>query len=118
MKHIRRIASIWLLLLVLCTILLFVSCASIQKGYHQFIMRGSIVDISGSDVYLCIGSKDGAAVGQELNVYKIVRKVRYNYERQLQGKVRIEVILDEHFARATVISGKAERNDIVELVRP
>jgi hypothetical protein len=34
------------------------------------------------------------------------------------GKIKIAEIIDEHFARATVISGKAEKDDIVELVRP
>jgi hypothetical protein len=96
-------------------------------------MRGSIVDISGSHVYLCIGSNDGAAVGQELHVYKIVQtstsstgqiaregRVPRNpvYSKQFTGKVKIIEIVDEHFAKAEVISGKAELNDVVELVTP
>ena len=94
--------------------LLIFSCASF---YHGFVMKGSIVEASDSDVYLCIGSKDGASVGQELDVYKIIRvtKARQTFRREHTGKVKIIEIIDEHFAKATVISGKAEKDDIVEL---
>jgi hypothetical protein len=82
-------------------------------------MKGSIIEASDSDVYLCIGSKDGASVGQELDVYKILEtKPPTLFRREYTGKVRITEIIDEHFAKAKVISGKAEKNDIVELVRP
>ncbi len=83
------------------------------------IMKGSIIETSDSEVYLCIGSKDGASVGQELDVYKIVRvtRARPTFRREHTGKVKITEIIDEHFAKATVISGKAEKDDIVELVR-
>ncbi len=93
---------------------LMVSCATV---YHGFLMKGSIIEASDSDVYLCIGSKDGASVGQELNVYKVitVTKARSSFKRVHTGKVRITQIIDEHFAKATVISEKAEKNDIVEL---
>ena len=109
--------------LILATFVIFLmsSCATMgQKVYHGFIMKGSIIEASGSDVYLCIGSKDGASVGQELDVYKILqrRSKATVFRREHTGKVKITEIIDEHFAKATVISGKAEKNDIVELVRP
>ena len=109
--------------LILATFVIFLmsSCATMgQKVYHGFIMKGSIIEASGSDVYLCIGSKDGATVGQELDVYKILqrRSKATVFRREHTGKVKITEIIDEHFARATVISGKAEKNDIVELIRP
>src|SRR4030067_3731241 len=62
--------------LILATFVIFLmsSCATMgQKVYHDFIMKGSIIETSDSEVYLCIGSKDGASVGQELDVYKIVK---------------------------------------------
>ncbi len=98
-------------------VFLMFSCATV---YHGFIMKGSIIESSDSDVYLCVGSKDGAAVGQELDVYKIIRvtRARGTFKREHTGKVKITEIVDEHFAKATAISGKAEKNDIVELVRP
>jgi hypothetical protein len=102
------------LILATSVIFLMFSCATV---YHGLIMKGSIIEASDSDVYLCIGSKDGASVGQELDVYKIVRgtRVKPPFSRVLTGKVKITEIIDEHFAKATVISGKAEKNDIVEL---
>jgi len=109
--------------LILATFVIFLmsSCATMgQKVYHGFLMKGSIIETSDSEVYLCIGSKDGASVGQELDVYKILqtRPKATLFRRVQTGKVKITEIIDEHFAKATVISGKAEKNDIVELVRP
>ncbi len=102
--------------LILATFVAFLmfSCATF---YHGVLMKGSIIEASDSDVYLCIGSKDGAAVGQELDVYKVirVRRATPTFKRVFSGRVKITEIIDEHFARATVISGKAEKDDIVEL---
>ena len=117
-KSIKNAAS-----LILATFVIFLmsSCATMgQKVYHGFLMKGSIIETSDSEVYLCIGSKDGASVGQELDVYKILqtRPKATLFRRVQTGKVKITEIVDEHFAKATVISGKAEKNDIVELVRP
>ena len=106
--------------LILATFVIFLmfSCATV---YHGYFMKGSIIEASNSHLYLCIGSKDGAAVGQELDVYKIFGQSTAKgtaFRRVHTGKVKILEIVDEHFAEATVISGKAEKNDIVELVRP
>ena len=113
-KSIKSAAS---LILAAFVILLTFSCATV---YHGFLMKGSIVEASDSDVYLCIGSKDGAFVDQELDVYKIIQRQSKAtpFRRERTGKIKITEIIDEHFAKATVISGKAEKNDIVELVRP
>jgi hypothetical protein len=109
-----RLKSAVSLILVTFVILLTFSCATV---YHGFFMKGSIIEASDSEVYLCIGSKDGASVGQELDVYKIIKtKSKATlFKRVLTGKVKITEIVDEHFAKATVISGKAEKDDIVEL---
>jgi len=105
--------------LVLATFVAFLifSCATL---YHGFFMKGSIIEASNSDLYLCIGSKDGASVGQELDVYKIFGESTKGsgFRRVHTGKVKITEIVDEHFAKARVISGKAEKYDIVELPRP
>ncbi len=112
----RKISLKSAISLILATFVIFLmfSCATV---YHGFLMKGSIVEASNSDVYLCIGSKDGASVGQELDVYKVLqRQSKATPFRRVQtGKVKITEIIDEHFARATAISGKAEMNDIVEL---
>jgi hypothetical protein len=105
--------------LILATFVIFLmfSCATV---YHGFLTKGSIIETSDSEVYLCIGNKDGASVGQELNVYKIIQRQSKvtPFRRVLTGKVKITEIIDEHFAKGTVISGKAEKNDIVELTGP
>jgi hypothetical protein len=116
----RKISLKGVLSLILATlvIILTVSCATV---YYGLLMKGSIIEASSSEVYLCIGSRDGASVGQELDVYKIIKIKEPRptlFQRVLTGKVKITEIVDEHFARATVISGKAEENDIVELTRP
>ena len=67
-KSIKSAAS-----LILATFVIFLmsSCATMgQKVYHGFLMKGSIIEASNSDVYLCIGSKDGASVGQELDAIR------------------------------------------------
>ncbi len=90
-----------------------------ETAYHGYVMRGSIVDVVDSEAYLCIGSADGARVGQELNVHRI-RQSSTNpkmpsFQRIDVGKVKITAIVDEHFAKALVVSGNVEKNDIVEL---
>ena len=113
-KSIKSAAS---LILATFVIFLILSCATV---YHGYLMKGSIIEGSDSEVYLCIGSRDGASVGQELDVYKVIpgMKATRTFRQQYTGKVKITEIIDEHFAKATIISGKAEKNDIVELVRP
>lgn len=103
---------------VIFMIILLTSCATMDKAYHKYLMKGSIIETYDSDIYLCIGSNDGAEVGQELDVYKIrtISKARSTYQREHTGKVKITEIVDEHFAKAKVISGKAEKDNIVELI--
>ena len=105
--------------IIMAVILTISACASWQKMYHGVLMKGSIIEIQDSDIYLCIGKRDGASVGQELNVYKMVAtstnpKVPM-FKREYTGKVKITEIIDDHFAKAIILSGKAEKNDIVEL---
>ena len=116
-----RKRSKWIqrLLVVFLAGLLMSSCASLKSGYHAYLMKGSIVEASDGEIYLCVGTKDGAIVGQELDVYRIKSKWQPkgppDFRRELTGKVKITEILNEHFAKAMVISGKADINSIVEL---
>lgn len=90
---------------------------------HGVTMRGSVVRATGRQVVLCIGSADGAQAGQELKVYRIAfhphgpKPGIGNFQRTRIGSVRIDGVIDEHFANASVISGSARLNDIVELER-
>ena len=102
------------------SLIVLTACATMDKEVrHGFFMKGSVLETYDSEVYLCIGKKDGARVGQELDVIKITSsghpKAGLVFKREKTGKVRISEIIDEHFAKAVVISGKAEKNSIVEL---
>ena len=105
---------------VMFMVILLTSCATMGIAYHKYLMKGSVIETYDSDIYLCIGTRDGAKVGQEFDVYKIITisKARSTFQRELAGKVKITEIVDEHFAKAKVISGKAEKNDVVELFVP
>lgn len=114
----RKMSDLVYIVPVMFMIILLTSCATMGKAYHKYLMKGSIIETYDSDIYLCIGSNDGAEVGQELDVYKIrtISKARSTFQREHAGKVKITEIVDEHFAKAKVISGKAEKNDVVELI--
>lgn len=90
---------------------------------HSFFMRGTVVRAAGKQVVVCIGKADGAEAGQELTVVRVSEhphgpKGPPMFQRKQVGKVRIDQVIDEHFANATVLSGTVLRNDLVELERP
>lgn len=98
------------------------SCASLETAGHKYIMRGQILESTSEGVYLCIGSGDGAEVGQELEVYKFVitstpaqKAAQPKYKREETGTVKITEIVDEHYAKAKILTGQAKENSIVEL---
>jgi hypothetical protein len=100
-------------------VFIITSCATLETARHNYIMRGQILEATADGVYLCIGSADGAEVGQELKVYRFVRvppiKSIPNYKREETGTVKITEIVDEHFAKAKILTGEAKENYIVEL---
>jgi len=109
-----------LLTLSMIGLLFLASCASVGHGY---IMRGSILEVKGKNVYLCIGSKDGAKAGDEFNVHKnrLVTKEETNrglkqeWVKEQTGSVKIVEIVNEHYAKGIITSGKAEVHSVVEL---
>ena len=108
----------FLIFLSLLMTLFLTNCASGRKAYHQYIMRGSILEVDGENVFLCIGSKDGAQINQELDVYNLQRVVRpkgSKWKKEKAGKIKIIEIVDEHFAKGKVISGTVKVNDIAEI---
>lgn len=112
-----------IIFLSMLAFMFMVSCSSVEKGYHGYIMRGTILESSGKDVYLCIGSRDGAKAGDEFTVYKnklistkeTSDKTQQRWAREETGKVKIMEIVNEHYAKGTILSGKAEVNSVVEL---
>jgi hypothetical protein len=110
-----------MLLIFLSFTTLATGCASNFR--HEYIMKGQVVDMPTEDsLVVCIGTNDGAEVGQVLDVY------RYTYdpaiaegggENPIQsshtGRVIIEQIFNEHFARAKILEGDIEKYDTVQL---
>ena len=96
------------------------SCATMETARHNYIMRGQILQSAGEGVYLCIGSADGAEVGQEFGVYKYIampanKSLQSPFRREETGTVKVTEIVDEHYAKAVVLTGEAKVNSIVEL---
>jgi len=111
----RSLKSAVSLILVTFVIFLIVSCVGV-------FAKGSIVENLNSVVYLDIPGGGGVSVGQELNVYKTIMYPQEHLAIEPSkgaqtGKVKITEIFDNRIAKAVVISGKAEKGDIVELVR-
>lgn len=83
-------------------------------------MRGTIVANDNGTITVCVGRNDGAKIGQELLVtramnYGIGAKGGTAWRLKNIGRIRLTEVYDEHFARATVISGEPSKNDLVEL---
>lgn len=114
-KKIRQLSIAVALLLALT------ACAS-SPFYHQNFMRGQIVSATSSSAVVCIGSYKDELIGKTLNVYQIEYEVGTQegddgFRRELIGAVKINSIIDEHFARATITSGSVAKNNMVELSR-
>lgn len=108
--------------LTLAVLLSLAGCAGLESTGHKYLMRGQILETRDSSVYLCIGSHDGAQVGQELEIYKFDKipgphKNVTAFKREKTGTVRITEIVNEHYARAKMTSGYAKENYMVELTR-
>jgi hypothetical protein len=112
-------------LLAVSTLLAVSSARAESPGIrHTVFMAGSVIEASDEGIYLCIGTAEGAAPGQVLDVVRVTRvrsgnpKQGIRFHREKVGKVKVEAIVDEHFAQATVLDGKVEKGDIVRLVDP
>ena len=109
-----------LLVTVLATSAALTGC--VEGGIrHGFIMRGQVLDVENGVATVCIGTKDGAKVGQVLEVERVTRVYgspksgASTYSRSEVGQVKISELFDEHYARAKILSGSPSVNDVVEL---
>jgi len=90
---------------------------------HKYLMRGQILDVEDKGLVVCVGTADGAEVGQELDVIRHKRiptppkSPLPRFRRETVGKVRITAVVDGHYAQAEVITGDVRVNDTVELQR-
>ncbi len=98
-------------------------CATNSPARHEYIMRGQVLSIDGDSVEVCVGERDGAEVGQVLDVVRHTKRNQSpkasgpDYRREEIGKVRITSLFDEHYANATVVNGQPVVSDTVELQR-
>ena len=109
---------------VLALVVGLTASAAQAQLYHKMFMRGQVVAAADDQVVVCIGSNDGAEIGQVLDAYELIYEGEIqegmgdNWRREHAGQVTIEAIIDEHFARAKVTSGEVEKHDMVELQLP
>jgi hypothetical protein len=111
--------TVWNVLLVL----LFATtmgCATLESAGHKYVMRGSVLDVSDGTAYLCIGTEQGAKVGQEFTVYRYIRMIGYPkgkhpaYRTETVGRVKI-TNTESHMATAKILTGDVKEKDVVEL---
>jgi hypothetical protein len=102
------------------------SCQRYAKG-GGIAIKGSVIQVADKDVYLCVGTLDGAWVGQELEVWRTIygkgtpttdvqgfTTTSGEISEAMVGKIKITKVLDDHYSMAEVISGEAKLHDIVE----
>ena len=109
-------------------VVLIIGCASFKAAYHKYVMRGTVLESAGNEVYLCMGSRDGAQAGQKFDVYRLVSMgatqpgkggvTGLQFRKEKTGTIKITQIVNEHFARAEVTSGTVLKDYIAELEFP
>jgi len=87
---------------------------------HKYLMRGQVVSSSPNNIVVCVGLDDGAKVGQELAAYRFFETNNSGegdkiYEKRNVGKIKIEKIINEHYAKVKVVEGEISKHDMVEL---
>ena len=99
---------------------IFIAGCSNNGLYHNYLMRGQVVEIKDDKTVVCIGKYDGAQVGQELKVMRFTPKIapaegEDSYIVSTIGKVKVVEIINDHFARVSLVSGEIRTHDMVEL---
>ncbi len=92
-------------------------CATLETARHQYFMRGQVLEVEDGRAYLCIGSEEGAKVGQEFTVHRYVRiggGRAGHYRIDLVGTVKITEV-ETHMAWAKIVTGDVKANDVVDL---
>ena len=94
-------------------------CATMESAGHKYVMRGSVLDVSDGTAYVCLGTDQGAKVGQEFTVYRYIKaytssKQEPTYKVENVGKVQITKT-ESHMANVKILNGDVKQNDVVEL---
>jgi hypothetical protein len=104
---------------MLLILLLAMGCATMETAKHQYFMRGQVLEVRDGTAYLCLGTEQGAQVGQ---VFAVKRYVRIGLQRGGQPQYKVDSVgtvriteVESHMANASIVSGDVRANDIVEL---
>ena len=108
---------------VLVILLIAMGCATVwaqgplETMRHRVFMRGQILDVEGGTAYLCLGTEQGAKVGDVLTVRRYVsiggaRGGRYRVDNI--GTVQITEVFS-HMANAKILKGDVKIHDVVDL---
>ena len=88
-----------------------------EAARHKFFMRGQVLEVADGKVYLCLGTEQGAQVGQ---VFTVTRYVNIggarggHYRIDPVGTVKITEV-ESHMAWAKIITGDVKVHDVVDL---
>jgi len=107
-------------LLVVVVVAFIVSGCANSDFSHNYLMRGQIISVDDDNIYVCVGLNDGAKVGQILEAYRFVMNEDNDegadfFLKQEAGQIRIDELVDKHFAKVTVLEGEVKKHDIVLL---
>jgi len=110
---------------VLVILLIAMGCATVwaqgplETMRHKVFMRGQILDVQGGTAYLCLGTEQGAKVGDVLMVRRYVRvgggaRGGGRYRVDDIGTVQITEVFS-HMANAKILKGDVKVHDVVDL---
>jgi len=106
-------------LVVVSVIALVVTGCANSEFSHEYLMSGQVVSTN-NEVVVCVGEANGAEVGQILTAYRIVTNDDWeegaaSFKKLDIGQVKIDKIINEHFAKVTVLTGDIKKHDMVQL---
>jgi len=104
--------------LILCLMILAFAGPAFAGECHWYTTKGSIIEASDDEIQSCISTKN-VVVGQELNVYKIIKDDPESYYNGLAklytGKAKVTRVSGGNVVSAKMVAGKADMNSMVEL---
>ncbi len=105
-----------LVTLLMVILLAGTAVSTVAQPIHKLFMRGQVLDVEDGTAYICLGSEEGAKVGQEFNVTRYVRELasRGTYRIEPVGTVKITEV-ESHMARAKILTGDVKAHDVVDL---
>ncbi|MFA4902293.1 MAG: hypothetical protein WC600_06055 [Desulfobaccales bacterium] len=102
---------------LLVILLMAMGCATLETARHKYFMRGQVLEVQDGTAYLCLGTEQGAKVGQVLTVRRYVKiggSRGGQYRVDSVGTVKITEV-ESHMANAKIVTGDVKPNDIVDL---